>query len=871
MALVDTIQPLIAHPVDWLMTGLAGKRYALNDGRWGWKSKNPALAPDLEEGDEVWQFRQYFERALGYNAADNSIAGAFAWYWPHYNQAGNTTDPTDPTSYYNEVKTYMSIIYGFKPGFAGTGENPGFVVAVRLPDGVVEPVPEPSYAPQPIKDAWVPEGGSTDLTYPSGGTGNATNLPMPLSALATSTLVLRGRLHFYETPRGKGHIAYDMFLQKSSPQTKGFADADISHEIMIPLYEWGDYGAYGIRSPSWFIRDVTIDGVEYGLYALKDDNHNDATGAIDGGGPYLGVRYNFGGLNPNYPNEETLVNRRGWKFIVLQFKPTPANPHWHPVDANGRWRINYKSILQFLMTELDSRGIPLVKGDEWVPAIEIGAETIYGDAKYAILDYSVIAENTVVADPPWPTYSVPATIPSWPALNSTSGSAPAPSPTPAPPAPTPAPPPPAPTPAPAPPYDVLNPRLPWGFKPVIQGYSVGSPDGVELTDVGGGMPRVARAWDRGRQPFNVTLVLKPTEFTVWTAFFHKIIRNGSIQFTMKMDSGRGLEDHLVIMIPGTYNAQRAGISQLWSVSFTVLAESKAHLLSDTEALDMIEQWETTGTIPAPPAPPPAPTPAPTPAPAPLPPGTEGVLLGYFRQAGADGGWFDTDTFTRFRQVALDPATVATDWGQLIGEWLDRSEHDHNLREFDAANRGVTETVSPAVHDAALFQSMDMVNAGRAATFYFVACLSSNEYYGTFFHNGDNAFTGLWFKHTADYADTTGDLVLTIGTGAADVVVGHKSGAPAYTALQGVVVVETWLDGVNAGIRVNKGTPTIVACPPAALPSATATNLIMFGHNVLGDILGAKWFGVAFLKNVCPSPADRDAIATMMGARGGIVI
>lgn len=140
-----------------------------------------------------------------------------------------------------------------------------------------------------------------------------------------------------------------------------------------------------------------------------------------------------------------------------------------------------------------------------------------------------------------------------------------------------------------------TPSFPVGkhFKPVISGYSIGAPDGVELSDVAGGLPRVARTWDRGRQPFQVSMVLPSDDFSVWEAFYWAKTRKGSIQFNMPLDSGTGLVPHLCILVPGTYSAMRAG-GQVWSVSFTVLAESKMAGISESDADEMIDIFEELG-------------------------------------------------------------------------------------------------------------------------------------------------------------------------------------------------------------------------------------------------------------------------------------
>jgi hypothetical protein len=138
-----------------------------------------------------------------------------------------------------------------------------------------------------------------------------------------------------------------------------------------------------------------------------------------------------------------------------------------------------------------------------------------------------------------------------------------------------------------------TPTIPTGFKPIIQGYNVGAPDGVQLTEVMGGMPRVGMLWDRGRQPYQVTFILESDKYTVWEVFFHRVIGKGSIQFNMPMDSGFGLQQHLCMMVPDSYNASRAG-GQVWSVTFTVVAESPMYGLTQDEIDFIFDYWELAG-------------------------------------------------------------------------------------------------------------------------------------------------------------------------------------------------------------------------------------------------------------------------------------
>lgn len=138
-----------------------------------------------------------------------------------------------------------------------------------------------------------------------------------------------------------------------------------------------------------------------------------------------------------------------------------------------------------------------------------------------------------------------------------------------------------------------TPRIPTGFKPIIQGYQIGKPEGVVMTEVVGGLPRSALQWDRGVQPFTITMIIERDKYSIWNLFFIHTIKKGSIQFFLPLDSTAELQDHLCMMVTDSYSAARAG-GQVWSVSFTVLAENAAYDVSAEDAAAILESWELLG-------------------------------------------------------------------------------------------------------------------------------------------------------------------------------------------------------------------------------------------------------------------------------------
>jgi hypothetical protein len=131
------------------------------------------------------------------------------------------------------------------------------------------------------------------------------------------------------------------------------------------------------------------------------------------------------------------------------------------------------------------------------------------------------------------------------------------------------------------------PTLPNGLKPLVASYSHGGPDGVLRTEVAGGAPRYALDYDRGVAQYNVTLMLDKLQFSVWSAFFHGVIKKGAITFDMPMDSGFGTQTHACNIVPNSYQASRTGGTAM-AVSFVVEAESQAYELTGAESLDLVD-------------------------------------------------------------------------------------------------------------------------------------------------------------------------------------------------------------------------------------------------------------------------------------------
>jgi len=136
------------------------------------------------------------------------------------------------------------------------------------------------------------------------------------------------------------------------------------------------------------------------------------------------------------------------------------------------------------------------------------------------------------------------------------------------------------------------PRIPSGFLPLAAAAGGTGTPGAQRTAIEGGPSRTALAYDRGMQTFNVSMLLSPLRYSVWTTFYHRIILKGAVTFTMELDSGYGCQDHDVTMIPGSYSFTRLEADTL--VTFQVETENKSYEMTDADADALVELYEVYG-------------------------------------------------------------------------------------------------------------------------------------------------------------------------------------------------------------------------------------------------------------------------------------
>jgi hypothetical protein len=284
---------------DYLQVGLDTHAYWIDDGVW-----NPG---SLTRGTYTGLNGSQYETAYGRSQTvgpNGEVAWRSAWKWP----TGTT-----------EVKAYPSAIFGAKPGYYNSWTTPGGH-QIRLLDETYSQV------------------------YPSGATPG-TFLPMAANG-SLPTINSSFSFKHLTTPTGRGQLTYDIWLQSSPQQNNGFGSAPITHEIMIPLDYWGNYGAHnGGRNPAWYSHDVTLNGLLWHVYFVR-----------------------------NFPGGP-------WTFIV--FEPSA------PLPANVVHTLNLSAFINHVRTRVDSNGVPWANGTEHLVSVELGVEPVEGVGDIEISNYRV--------------------------------------------------------------------------------------------------------------------------------------------------------------------------------------------------------------------------------------------------------------------------------------------------------------------------------------------------------------------------------------------------------------------------------------------------------------------------------------------------
>jgi len=118
-----------------------------------------------------------------------------------------------------------------------------------------------------------------------------------------------------------------------------------------------------------------------------------------------------------------------------------------------------------------------------------------------------------------------------------------------------------------------DPIFPNNIKPIVsKGYSFKAPDNVIYQPIAGGLPLTMLKYLKSSVEFNVVLILNSLQLQVWNDFYFAKIFSGSAPFVMVLDSGNGLENHNVTIVPNSIN-QTTIDGKNWTVIFTIFAES----------------------------------------------------------------------------------------------------------------------------------------------------------------------------------------------------------------------------------------------------------------------------------------------------------
>jgi hypothetical protein len=135
--------------------------------------------------------------------------------------------------------------------------------------------------------------------------------------------------------------------------------------------------------------------------------------------------------------------------------------------------------------------------------------------------------------------------------------------------------------------------IPNGLKPIAEGYSIGDMGGVMETEVSGGFSRYALDYARGVHAFSITILVNSIQLSVWTAFYHHVIKKGAYPFYMQLNSGVGVMQHVCNIIPNSQNITHAG-GDVMVISFAVKAENSVYEMSNSDAVTIVDVYNIYG-------------------------------------------------------------------------------------------------------------------------------------------------------------------------------------------------------------------------------------------------------------------------------------
>ena len=114
--------------------------------------------------------------------------------------------------------------------------------------------------------------------------------------------------------------------------------------------------------------------------------------------------------------------------------------------------------------------------------------------------------------------------------------------------------------------------FPQTIKPLVnKTYSFSRGTNVLQTKVDAGMPRFNLDRTFEPVPFTLNFLMSNLKFQVFLSFYDRVINHGGNSFKMNLDSGTGIVEHQVNIVPGTLKQTRPDACN-WVVSFTALAQ-----------------------------------------------------------------------------------------------------------------------------------------------------------------------------------------------------------------------------------------------------------------------------------------------------------